>query len=66
MTGLSNQNKHFSLWYLFDFLNIVLQFKDHKSKDGTEKSCLSPTVLKSQKKMKLPDTAGTEMKTTTT
>ncbi|XP_023126249.2 myosin light chain kinase 2, skeletal/cardiac muscle isoform X2 [Amphiprion ocellaris] len=32
-------------------------FKDHKAKDGTDKSCLSPKGLKAQKKMKPPDTA---------
>ncbi|KAM6989148.1 uncharacterized protein mylk4a [Tautogolabrus adspersus] len=31
--------------------------KDHKGKDGTDKPCLSPKVLKAQKKMKPPDTA---------
>ncbi|CAJ1072383.1 myosin light chain kinase 2%2C skeletal/cardiac muscle isoform X4 [Xyrichtys novacula] len=30
--------------------------KDHKGKDGTEKPCLSPKGLKTQKKMKPPDT----------
>lgn len=46
------------VYRLIFFKNIILQLKDHKSKDGTDKPCLSPTVLKSQKKMKLPDTAG--------
>lgn len=34
------------------------QLKDRKGKDGTDKPCLSPKGLKTQKKMKLPDTAG--------
>ncbi|XP_065810182.1 myosin light chain kinase 2, skeletal/cardiac muscle isoform X5 [Labrus bergylta] len=32
------------------------KLKDHKGKDGTDKPCLSPKVLKAQKKMKPPDT----------
>ncbi|CAJ1072386.1 myosin light chain kinase 3 isoform X3 [Xyrichtys novacula] len=32
------------------------KLKDHKGKDGTEKPCLSPKGLKTQKKMKPPDT----------
>ncbi|XP_060900789.1 myosin light chain kinase 2, skeletal/cardiac muscle isoform X1 [Labrus mixtus] len=31
--------------------------KDHKGKDGTDKPCLSPKVLKARKKMKPPDTS---------
>ncbi|XP_030259097.1 myosin light chain kinase 3 isoform X5 [Sparus aurata] len=32
------------------------KLKDHKAKDGTDKPSLSPKVLKTQKKMKPPDT----------
>ncbi|KAI3374317.1 hypothetical protein L3Q82_006158 [Scortum barcoo] len=41
-----------------DTINKKLdKLKDHKGKDGTDKPCLSPKGLKTQKKMKPPDTA---------
>lgn len=37
------------------------QIKDHKGKDGTDKLCLSPKGLKTQKKMKPPESAGADI-----
>lgn len=45
----------------FHWFICISQFKDHRGKDGTDKPCLSPKGLKVQKKMKPPDTAGTEI-----
>lgn len=41
-------------------LFVFFQLKDQKGKDGAEKPPLSPKGLKTQKKMKPPDTTGVQ------
>lgn len=49
--------------FLFSLLFFILQLKENKGRDGTDKPCLSLKSLKTQRKTKPPDAAGAEIHT---